>query len=38
MLAVGLTWSCTQAVTIGSDFLDDQQDDLVFADSFALTV
>jgi len=36
-LLLGLTWSCTQAVTIGSDFLDDQQDDLVYADSFTLT-
>ena len=36
-LLVGLTWSCTQAVTIGSDFLDDQQDDLVYSDAFTLT-
>jgi hypothetical protein len=35
-LLVGLTWSCTQAVTIGSDFLDDQKSDLLFADNFKL--
>jgi hypothetical protein len=36
-LLLGLTWSCTQAVTIGSDFLDDQKNDLLFADNFTLT-
>jgi len=36
-LLLGLTWSCTQAVTIGSDFLDDQKSDLLFADTFNLT-
>ncbi len=36
-LLLGLTWSCTQAVTIGSDFLDDQKSDLLFADDFTLT-
>jgi hypothetical protein len=36
-LLIGLTWSCTQAVTIGSDFLDDQESDLVFSDDFTLT-
>jgi len=36
-LLLGLTWSCNPSVTIGSDFLDDQKEDLVFADSFKLT-
>ena len=36
-LLLGLTWSCTQAVTIGSDFLEDQKSDLLFADNFTLT-
>jgi len=33
---MGLTWSCTQAVTIGSDFLDDQKSDLKFLDNFTM--
>lgn len=35
-LLLGLTWSCTQAVTIGSDFLDDQKSDLKFLDNFTM--
>jgi len=35
-LLLGLTWSCTQAVTIGSDFLDDQKSDLQFLDNFTM--
>src|SRR5678809_242960 len=35
-LLLGLMWSCTQAVTIGSDFLDDQKSDLQFLDNFTM--
>ena len=35
-LLLGMTWSCTQAVTIGSDFLDDQKSDLQFLDNFTM--
>jgi hypothetical protein len=35
-LLLGLTWSCTQAVTIGSDFLEDQKSDLKFLDNFTM--
>jgi len=35
-LVLGLTWSCTQSVTIGSDFLDDEKSQLAFTDDFKL--
>ena len=35
-LVLGLTWSCTQSVTIGSDFLDDESSKLDYMDSFKL--